>query len=119
MMMTPYISQQPVDDFGLGFPNYKYSATLAATTDTTLTIPGGAPRYKVRIRSAGAGVVWAAINATAAVPAGATLVSTTSEMVTAERAMCREVRGGDVLHLFTSTASTAVSVVLWALGSTS
>ena len=40
-MITPYTSQQPVDDFGLRFANLLYNVSLAATTDTTLTIPGG------------------------------------------------------------------------------
>lgn len=113
---TPYTSQQPVDDFSLGFATLKYSAALAGSTDTTLTVPGAAPRYKMLIKVGGAGIVWAAMNATAAVPAGTTLAAVSSEMVTAEQAICREVKAGDVLHLITATATTNVSVVFYALG---
>jgi hypothetical protein len=113
-MTTSYLSQQPVDDFGLRFSDLKYSVSLAATTDTTLTIPGNAQRYKALI------VVkndtWVAVNATAAVPAGTSFASTTSELATSARVICREIKAGDVLHFYTATAGTDVGVVLYALG---
>lgn len=118
-MITPYIAQPPVDDFGLMFSKLKYSASLAATTDTTLTIPGGAPRYKALIRVENNGLVWVANNATAAVPAGASFAATTSELVNDNSTLCREVIAGDVLHFYTSTAATDVSVTLYAIGTTS
>ena len=116
MKVTPYLSQQPVDDFGSLFTNLKYSANLAATTDTTLTIPGDAPRYKAVIKVESNGLVWVANNAVAAVPAGATFAATTSELVTDAKSLCREVKAGDVLHFYTGTANIEVSVVLYALG---
>lgn len=115
-MITPYNSQQPVDDFGLLFASLKFSASLAATTDTTLTIPGTAPRYKAVIKVENNGLVWVALNATAAVPAGSTFAATTSELITDAKSLCREVKSGDVLHFFTATAATDVSVVLYAVG---
>lgn len=114
-MITPYLSQQPVDDFGLGFASLKYSAALAATTDTALTIPGNAPRYKAIIK-VDTNLVWVALNATAAVPAGTSFAATTSELIPDNEPLCREVKAGDVLHFFTATATTNVSVVLYALG---
>lgn len=114
-MIKPYTSQQPVDDFGLLFPDLKYSAALAATTDTTLTIPGNAPRYKAIIK-VDSNLVWVALNATAAVPAGMSFAATTSELVSDNKTLCREVRSGDVLHFYTATATTNVSVVLYAIG---
>jgi len=115
-MVAPYISQQPVDDFGLRFSELKYSASLAATTDTALTIPGNAGRYKAIIKVENNGLVWVALNATAAVPAGAGFAATTSELITDAKSLCREVKAGDVLHFITATAGTDVSVVLYALG---
>lgn len=114
---TPYISQQPIDDFGGRFATLKYSATLAATSDTTLTIPGNAPRYKavIKLGLSNTALVWMALNATAAVPAGGTFAATTSELIDTMR-ICREVKAGDVLHFYTPTASTQVSVVLYAIG---
>lgn len=116
MNITPYLSQQPVDDFGLRFSNLKYSASLAATTDTTLDIPAKASAYKAVIKVEGNGLVWMAINAVAAVPAGATFAATTSELITDAKSISREVKAGDVLHFYTATANTDVSVVLYALG---
>lgn len=114
--ITPYTAQQPVDDFSLQFAGLKYSAALAGSADTTLTVPGVAPRYKALIKVGGAGIVWVALNATAAVPAGAGFAATTSEMVSAEQEICREVKADDVLHFITATATTNVSVVFYAVG---
>jgi len=116
MALTPYLSQQPVDDFGLPFAGVKYNATLAITSDTTLTVPGVAPRYKAVMKCEPAGYVWVALNATAAAPVGGSFASTTSELLTESQELCREVKAGDVLHFFSGTATTDVSVVLYALG---
>jgi hypothetical protein len=111
VLNAPYLSQQPVDDFGLRFSDLKYSATLAATTDTTFTVPGNSPRYKAIIKcSAG---VWVAHNAVAAVPVGATFQPTTSELASGA-VLCREVKAGDVLHFFCATPA-PVSIVLYSL----
>ena len=115
-MITPYTSQQPVDDFGLLFSNLKYSASLAATTDTTLTVPSKAQRYKALIKVENNGLVWVALNATAAVPVGATFAAVSSELVNDAKTLCREVKAGDVLHFITATAATDVSVVFYAIG---
>lgn len=115
-MITPYIAQQTVTDFGLRFPNLKYSAKLAITTDTTLTIPGTAGKYKAIIKCMPTGYAWVALNAVADDPTSAAFASTTSEMLTSQYPMCREVKAGDVLHFFSSTATTDVSVSLFALG---
>lgn len=114
-LITPYVAQQPVDDFGLRFADIKYSASLAATTDTPLTIPATAQSYKAVIKVKNNGLVWVALNETASVPAGASFATTTSELVTDAKSLCREVKAGNILHFYTATASTDVSVVLYAL----
>lgn len=113
-MITPYISQQPVNDFGLTFSNLVYSASIAVTTDTTITIPDKAQRYKAVITVKNN--TWIAKNAVAAVPAGATFAETTSKLITAGSTICREVKSGDVLHFFSATAATDISIELFALG---
>jgi len=113
VLNAPYLSQQPVDDFGLRFSDLKYSAALAATTDTTFTVPGNSPRYKALIKVSAD--CWVAHNAVAAVPAGATFAATTSELALAEEHLCREVKAGDVIHFFSPTASNAASIVLYSL----
>ncbi len=114
-MITPYTSQQPIDDFGLRFADLKYSATLAATTDTSLLIPGNAQRYKALIKVEQNGIVWVANNVAAAAPAGSSFAATTSELITDDKSLCREVKAGDTLHFY-STAGADVSVVLYAIG---
>lgn len=111
----PYISQQPVDDFGLNFANIKYTATLAITTDTSLTVPGAAPFYKAVMKCEPGGQVWIALNAAAAAPAGGSFAASTSELLTEGQKVCRFVQAGDVIHFFSSTATTDVSVSFYAV----
>lgn len=121
-MITPFTSQQPVDDFGLRFAGLLYSATLTATTDTPFTVPGAAltpgslaptkDKYKAVIKCSAE--VWIAYNAVAAAPAGSTFASpTTSEMILPYQHTCREVNAGDVIHFF-APATADVSIILYA-----
>lgn len=112
---TPYTSLQQTDDFGLTFSNIKYSATLAASTDTTLTVPKSAPRYKAVIKAELSAVVYVANGAVAAVPAGATFAAVSSEMIPVNGVLCREVKAGDVLHFITAGTDIDVSVVFYAI----
>lgn len=114
MNITPYLSQQPVDDFSLRFSNLLYSATLSASADTTLTVPSNAQRFKALIKVKSGVNVWVSLNALSSIPAGATFAATTSELI--DGILCREVRSGDVLHFITATANTDVSVAFYAVG---
>lgn len=114
-MITPFLAQQAIDDFGSRFADLKYSSTLGAAADTVLTVPGDARRYKAIIKTNTNGV-WVALNGTAAVPAGAPFAATTSELVPANYPLCREVVEGDELHFFQTAGGAGVSVVLYALG---
>lgn len=115
-MITSYLAQQPVDDFGLRFASIKYSAMLAADTDTSFTVPGSAPRYKAVIKTfpAGSAIIWASVNSPASAPAGASLVPTSSEIIEVT-SVCREVVAGDVLHFLSQGGSAPVSIVLYAI----
>lgn len=112
---TPYTSARTVNDFSLTVSNLKYSATLAASTDTTVTVPGSAPRFKVVIRAETDAVVWFAVGDTAAVPAGATFAAVSSEMIPINGALCREVKAGDVLHFITGGTDIDVSIVFYSV----
>lgn len=109
--------------FGLPFSATQYSATLAATTDTTLTVPSLSPMGNMTLNGTtlpnlmavftftpGASV-WVAKGATAAVPVGASFATTTSELNPA----VRYVQGGDVLHFYTSAANVSVGVMFYSL----
>lgn len=113
-MRKSYIGQQPVDDFGHQFSNLLYNASVAATTDTTLTVPGAAPRYKAVMKCGADAEVWVALNQVADVPAGAAFAADTSELIPVNGVLCREVAAADVLHFY-STAGGDVSVVFYAL----
>lgn len=110
--------------WGLPFTDLKYSASLAVTTDTTLTVPSsgaiGAPlnqvnRYLAVINVEANLSVWCALNATAAVPAGSSFAATTSDLIIGGEFYAREVKAGDVLHFLAPTAGTDVSVLFYAL----
>jgi len=118
-MNAPFVSQQPVDDFGLRFSSLTYSATLTASVDTILLIPDSSPSFKAVMRSNGE--VWVAINAVhgATLPSApaddsGSLNTVNSEMFCNCCHLCREVRAGDTLHFITGT-SCDVSVVLYSL----
>lgn len=110
--------------WGLQFTDLKYSASLAITTDTTLTVPlkaaMGAPLDQVNKFLAVITVeanlsVWCALNATAAVPAGSTFAATTSDLIVGTQYYAREVKAGDVLHFLAPVAGTDISVLFYAL----
>ena len=114
-MDVSYTSLQQNDDFGLTFSSLKYSATLPASTDKTLTVPGSSARFKAIMKAEADGVVYVANGATAAVPAGANFAAVSSEMIPVNGVLCREVKAGDVLHFITAGTDIDVSVVFYAI----
>jgi hypothetical protein len=119
------------NDFGQLYSDQIYNATLDASTNTTLTVPGGgvmgnmgsygdsASFNKVMavIRVSEGDEVWFAVNAAAAVPVGATFAKATSEVIVAEVPMAKFVKVGDVLNFFTAGSTTSVSVAFYAMPS--
>lgn len=109
-----------VNGFGLKPSNSKYSVTLGAASEKTLTVPsqammGGAlfNVNKFNVVFYASARVFLAINATAEVPAGASFAATTSEMIPANVPFCRLLNSGDVIHVITSQAATDLSVVFY------
>lgn len=108
-------------DFGLPFCTAVYTARLAATTDTSLTVPSkvpaGLPGFKGRFVAVFSYSklttkdVWVAIDATAAVPAGAGFAASTSEL----NPSAKYVKAGQVIHMLAVTADTDVSVAFYAI----
>lgn len=98
--------------FGLTFTDTAYSATLAVTTDTTLTVPSSVGMGKQGYATNATGQmlavftfdpgssVWVANNTAASTPAGATFAATSSELNPAARL----VKGGDILHFYSASA---------------
>jgi len=109
--------------FGLPFCDTVFSATLSATTDTTIAVPLtsalGTPtatsknKFLAVISSTPTIATYFANNAAAAVPAGNTFASTTSELIpqgyTAK--MCK---AGDTLHFY-SAGTPSITVAFYAV----
>lgn len=97
-----------VNGFGLPFCDTVYSAKLAATTNTTLIVPGTlslgmAPasqtnRFVAVFSYDPSASVFVAVNGTAAIPAGAGFAATTSEL----NPTAKKVKAGDTLNFFSS-----------------
>lgn len=109
--------------FGLKPTDTAYSCTLTASTDTTLTVPiefalGNCSSTQVArllaiIVSDPATSVWVALNATAGAPAGSNFATTLSALNPA----AYEVKGGDVLHFYSTQTAVNVSVRLYWISS--
>lgn len=126
-MTTQYKLQKDVagyNGFGLQFCDQKYSASLAVTTDTTLTVPlNGAMgqalnsinKWLAIIQVEANLSVWFALNATAAVPASSSFALTTSDLIIGSEYYGVEVKAGDVMHFLAPTAGTDILVKFYAL----
>lgn len=118
-----------INDFAQQYSDQIYNATLAATTNTTLTVPGGGVMGNISsqgsensknkvyavIRVSFGDEVWLSVGSTAAVPAGASFAKATSEIVTSDNTITKLVSVGDVLNFFTAGATTSVSVTFYQL----
>jgi hypothetical protein len=124
MMTTKYTQSKDINGyngFGLPFSDTVYSATLAATTDTTLTVPNAVglgkqgyatiPQTLAVFSYQNATTTWVAVNGTAAVPAGATFAATTSEI----NPPAKLVNGGDIIHFFSAAGTAGVSVAFYSV----
>lgn len=126
-MTTQYKLQKDVagyNGFGLPFCDQKFSASLAITTDTTLTVPingamgqalNSVNKWLAVIQVEANLSVWFALNATAAVPAGTTFAATTSDLIIGSEYYGVEVKAGDVMHFFAPVAGTDILVKFYAL----
>jgi hypothetical protein len=110
---------QGMNAFAPAFSQDVYSATLAATTDTTLTVPSNSQTWLAVFSVDFSKLVWVAKNATAAIPAGSTFASTTSELINPyyPYTFAKVVQAGDVLHFFSESGTANISVAFYALSS--
>lgn len=92
----------------------KYSATLTSGSETHITVPSNASKWIAVFSYQPGTTVWVDLTGgTAAVPAGATLASTTSEMIPS----ARTVLAGSKISMITDSVSAEVGVVLYAIPS--
>ena len=99
---------------GLIQSDLKYSATLtSAGGEQTITVPesntvGQAAQFATHLYAAkivieSAKKVWFSVNGTAAVPAGVSFASSSSELIPTDDEIFRQVKQGDVLSFITDT----------------
>ena len=110
---------QGVNGFGSLFCEDTFTVTLGAATEATLTVPGGSGdgsigasvnKFLAVFSYEDANEVWVANNATAAVPAGATLAASTSEL----NPPAKVVKTGDVISII-SAGTPDVSIALYSI----
>ncbi len=89
-----------------------FSATLVAGAASSITVPSNHQTWIAVFSSEPAADIWVDFSgATAAVPAGSTFASTTSELNPA----ARMVQAGSTISLITDTSTADVGVMLYAI----
>lgn len=123
-MTTQYLFNKFINGFngfGLLFCDAVYTVTLSAATEASIAVPltsamGGVNasvnnKWIAVFSYEAAKNVYVALNATAAVPAGATLALSTSEL----NPSAKTVKSGDVIHVICADASTDMSIAFYAI----
>ncbi len=115
-MTTKFSMQRDINGyngFGLQFSDTNYSATIAANTATSLTVPGNSTttKFLAVFSFTPGGSVYVANNETAAVPAGSSFASTTSVLNPTAR-VCNT---GDVLSFITADVADDIQVSFYGL----
>lgn len=90
----------------------KYSATLASSGNSTITVPSNFTNWVVSFSYQPGADIWVAYNANASAPSGSTFASTTSELLPGSRS----VTAGTTINLLNNGAGIAdVGVILYAI----
>lgn len=96
----------------------KYSATIAAAGNATLTLPTNAQSWIVSFSFQPGSDIWVAYNGTAAAPAGSSFASTTSELLPGSRylsALQNDGKTATTINLYNNgSGSSDVGIVLYA-----
>jgi hypothetical protein len=97
----------------------KYSATLASTGNSTITLPTNANIWIVSFSFEPGSDVWVAYNATASAPVGATFATTTSELLPGSRtlpALQNDGKTATYINIYNNSAGNAdIGVILYAI----
>jgi hypothetical protein len=97
------------------FPTDIFTATLAATTAESITVPGNAPMWIMYVRVQPDGWVWCSHTTTASVPAGGTLANASSELIAGTIEYKRTVYAGDVISFITANTTCDIEVAFFAV----
>ncbi len=102
---------QGYNAYAPAFSTNSYSASMTIGSEQTITVPSNFKNWIAVFAYEPGSVVWVALNTTAAVPAGASLAATSSELIPS----ARMVSAGDVIHVITASTTAEVSVSLYAV----
>ena len=102
------------NSYAAPFSQNKFSATLAAAGNATITVPATTnySRWVVAFSYGAGSNIWVSVDGTAAAPAGGTFASTTSQLLPGALA----VNTGDTINVLNSGAGAAdVGAVFYAI----
>lgn len=92
------------------FPTDIHTATLAANTAKSITVPSNYPVWIMYVRVQPNGWCWVSRTGTAAVPAGSTFASSASELIAGTIEYKRLVYAADVISFITPNTNCDISV---------
>lgn len=95
------------------FPTDIFTATLAASTAESFTVPSNFPVWVMYVRLEPTGWCWVSRTTTAAVPAGGTLAGASSELIPGTIEYKRLVYAKDVISFITPNTTCDISVSLY------
>lgn len=96
------------------FPTDIFTATLAASTAKSLTVPSNVPFWVMYVRVQPNGWVWCSRTTTAAVPASSSLAAASSELIVGTIEYRRKVFAGDTISFITPNTTCDIEVAFFA-----
>lgn len=103
---------QGFNSYAPEFSANKFSATLAAAGNDTITVPSSFTNWVAGFSYQAASNIWVSVNGTAAAPAGATFAATSSQFVPGSL----KVKAGDTINIKNTGAAAAdVGVILYVI----
>lgn len=96
------------------FPTDIFTATLAASTAKSITVPSNYPTWIMYVRVQPNGWVWCSKVTTAAVPSGSTFASSSSELIAGTIEFKRKVNAGDTISFITPNTTCDIEVAFFA-----
>lgn len=103
---------QGYNSFASSYSTDKFSATLTAGSNSTITVPSNYSNWVVSFSFQPGSNIWVAYNTSAAVPSGATFASSNSELLPGARSLTK---GTTINFLNNGTAAADVGVIMYAV----
>ncbi len=108
--MTQLSKQKDVQGFptkAVDFSSQNLTASLADAAAVGITVPSTDKNWVARITVETGAICWVSVNATAAVPAGATFAVITSELINPHQGYEVKVQAADTISIFNASGAVA------------